>query len=417
MRKRWLIAGLVAVVGAGVALAQVPTGPDEFEQRSGEQLLRREIDETAERVRSQRAEERTSAARKPAAADETQEAKIVNGALTLRHASAGALLKIDAQGRLGGWCTGTMIGCNTFVTAQHCIEDDKDPTHYRVFLQHGGILKVATIAPAPGYDFPTADVAVLKLADTVQGVAPTPVLRTAPAPGSQGIIVGFGRSGGGNRDYGLKRVGGVTTAKCETNFDNTKLICWNYTDPIGAPGQRSNTCNGDSGGPLFVAGPDGRPALAGVTSGGQVRSCLQGDHSYDVNVPLYSEWILRQAGSDANNRACGAGPQALGPGSRVQGDWGVLSAATPSKTFVKPIRGTAKLVRVGLHGVYDQTADFGWTVTLKRSDSRPGPAPCRPDPGQFAFCEFANPGAGQVEITAARRAGNGEFQVVVTEFD
>lgn len=168
---------------------------------------------------------------------------------------------------------------------------------------------------------------------------------------------------------------------------------------------------------MLVSDPGGRTSLAGVTSGGTVRSCLQGDHSYDVNVPVYSDWILAQAGQDARQLSCGTGPQAFGKGSRVQGDGGTLNAAATSKVFVKAVRASAKTIRVAMHGVDNDANDFEWLAELKRVDGKAIGQPCKPNTGQFAYCEFKGAGAGQVQVTARRRAGAGDFQVVVTELD
>jgi hypothetical protein len=70
------------------------------------------------------------------------------------------------------------------------------------------------------------------------------------------------------------------------------LICWHYSDAtlpqsVRRPG---NTCNGDSGGPLF-AEVNGRAALVGVTSGGKPGDCGPGDDAFDVEVFSFKDWI------------------------------------------------------------------------------------------------------------------------------
>ena len=196
--------------------------------------------------------------------------RVVNGLYTSEYPTVGALLKGADADAAGAWCTGTMIGCSTFLTAAHCVCDGlgtqcqpgdpgaPDPAGYFVFLQHAGLFAVDSIAVRTDFDFPTGDVAVVTLSAPVTGIRPTPLQRSgAPAFGTAGAIVGFGRSGDGNDDYLLKRVGAVATADCAPD-SNTTLVCWNYQDPVGPPGADSNTCNGDSGGPLFVAAPAAR---------------------------------------------------------------------------------------------------------------------------------------------------------------
>jgi Trypsin len=58
-----------------------------------------------------------------------------------------------------------------------------------------------------------------------------------------------------------------------------------------------STCNGDSGGPLFIS-LNGMWSLAGVTSGGRL-DCIPSqkskDESYDVDVSKYISWIRANA--------------------------------------------------------------------------------------------------------------------------
>ena len=80
--------------------------------------------------------------------------RIVNGLTTHGFPTTGALMYPSGGGAInennaGSWCTGTLIGCQTFLTAAHCVEDDSHPSRYWVFLQHGGIRSVASIHSHP----------------------------------------------------------------------------------------------------------------------------------------------------------------------------------------------------------------------------------------------------------------------------
>ena len=92
--------------------------------------------------------------------------RIVNGLDTHGYPTAGALLYGGATcDNAGTWCSGTLIGCETFLVAAHCVVD-LDPSHYLVYLQHAGLVPVASITRHPSYldaDFPLFDVAVIKL--------------------------------------------------------------------------------------------------------------------------------------------------------------------------------------------------------------------------------------------------------------
>src|SRR5262249_32782267 len=150
----------------------------------------------------------------------------------------------------------------------------------------------------PSYDYPVGDVAVLTLKTSVTGVRPASIDTSGGQPlGSSGTIVGFGRSGGTNQDYGLKREGRVSIAPCMDGVSEARSICWNFAAPVGPPGEDSNTCNGDSGGPLFT--DDGSGArIAGVTSGGSSDACLVTDDSYDARIATYASFIQAASGGD-----------------------------------------------------------------------------------------------------------------------
>jgi hypothetical protein len=78
-------------------------------------------------------------------------------------------------------------------------------------------------------------VAVLTLARPVERILPERVNRAAkPLDETEGTIVGFGRTGGRNEDYGIKREGFIQTASCKGNYSNTTLICWDFDVEVQA---------------------------------------------------------------------------------------------------------------------------------------------------------------------------------------
>jgi hypothetical protein len=341
--------------------------------------------------------------------------RIVNGIVTTDFPSAGALLTPSNPSSAGITCSGTLIGCQTFLTAGHCVADDLNPNHYTVFLPNAGFFSVTSIALHPDFNFPVGDVAVLKLATAVDGIAPTPINTTAvPATGQAGTIVGFGRTGGSSQDYGIKRGGKVTMATCSNGVSGTTSVCWNFNSPLGTAGTNSNTCNGDSGGPLFIDFGAG-PRVAGVTSGGSSDTCLPTDKSFDANVFFYRTWIEEQGGSDINSTTCGSLPQVGDARTTVFAFTGQVSSAAPTANhsfLVTP--GTAAL-RVSMNGI-DNGSDFDLFV---KAGSPPSLSnfDCRQNgPGQFAYCEFAAPAAGTWYVLVDQSAGSGTYQVTATTF-
>jgi hypothetical protein len=231
--------------------------------------------------------------------DAAGQPRIVNGVTTHDYPTTGALLYGSSGGSARLQCSGTLIGCQTFLTAAHCVVDDSNPAHYFVYLQNLGVVSVTRVVPNDDYrtgatpdsgTFPIFDVAVLTLGAQVTGVDPTAINQTDPEPfiPHAATIVGYGQTLGGAGNYGIKRAGAVQTENCNPAFipngaGNDEVICWSYTNPVGPPGTDSNTCNGDSGGPLFMDLGSG-VVLAGTTSGGTDGACNVGDHSYDANV-------------------------------------------------------------------------------------------------------------------------------------
>ena len=352
-----------------------------------------------------------------AAADGTPfQPHIVNGTLTSQYPTIGVLLDSSNPNSASMICSGTLVGCHTFVTAGHCVEGDLNPTHYSVFLQHAGFFTLSSIVLHPAYNFPVGDVAVLKLAAAVTGITPTQLNGTAaPAPNTVGTIVGFGRSGGATNDYGLKRVGAVTTETCSDGISNSSSVCWKFTNPLGPPSTNSSTCNGDSGGPLLIDSGGGE-TLAGVTSGGRTASCLPYDQSFDANVAAYASFIAGVAGGDLANTSCGALPPVGDARTRVRAVSGSLESDAPdgTSTFTVPA-GTSRL-RVAMNAVDDSSSDFDLYVKAGSPPSL-GSADCAAEGGnQYGFCEFTAPATGPWHVLVHRFAGAGAFQVTITLF-
>jgi len=344
--------------------------------------------------------------------------RIVNGILTTDYPSVGALLRGASPDSASTWCSGTMIGCSTFLTAAHCVEN-RPANSFFVFLPQAGMFSVASVKMHPTFDFPAGDVAIVKLGTPVTGVAPSLIETTAaPANGSTGTIVGFGRSGDPFVDYGLKRAGNVVTAPCTgipAPANSTTSVCWDYTAPVGPPGTDSNTCNADSGGPLFVDQGNG-PRVAGITSGGSASSCQPTDRSYDASVYNYRTFITDEAGSDLANTTCGTGPQAGQAGTTTTAFSGTVNSAVPNATHSFNVgNGTTRLL-VALNGVDDGASDFDLYVKAGSAPTEDVYDCTRRGPNQFGVCEFTAPASGPWHVLVNRYSGAGTYQVTVTQF-
>jgi len=342
-------------------------------------------------------------------------APIVNGIQTADHPAVGALLSPNDPDRASLVCTGTLIGCQTFLTAAHCVESDLDPSAYVIYLQHAGFVGVSAIAYHPTYDFPVGDVAVLTLSAPVTGVRPMPIDTTGgQAPGTSGTIVGFGRTGGTNQDYGLKREGRIALAPCSGGVSDVTSICWTFTAPIGPVGDDANTCNGDSGGPLFI-GTGSSAVTAGTTSGGSSSSCLPADESYDARVATYAAYIQATGGGDVGTGSCSSLPEVGDADTSVNAFTGLLSGASPQGTHTFTVPSGASVLRVTLNAI-DDGSDFDLYV---RAGTPPTTAAfdCAANgTGQYGACEFANPTPGTWHVLVDRFGGSGAYQVTATSF-
>jgi hypothetical protein len=377
------------------------------ELKRTEELFRASLD----RVRAE-IEQRSARDAKPSG-------KIVNGALTTDYQAAGALIKVS-NGKFSSSCSGTLIGCHTFLTAAHCVQE-RTVSKYEVFFQNAGVFGVDRIDVHPNFNASTLnnDVAVIRLKPEVTGIRPFGIRTSSEVPnGTPAVIVGFGRSGGDNYDYGLKRMGAVVTAACSTGRANGNFVCWNFENPLGIPGSNSNTCNGDSGGGLYVGNP---PEVTGITSGGRLASCLPGDSSYDASVFRFSKWIAQQAVGDlAPPKACGGLPVAGSPEVTVFAGSNSLSQNITQRAYSIDVPATTSRLRITLNGLEDLSTDVDFNLVANSVAVVAGGAggnQCESNgPGQYEACEIANPRPGPWQIVVRRRSGAGLFQVTATLF-
>ena len=353
--------------------------------------------------------------------------RVVNGVNTHAHPTAGALLysgggQITAD-NAATRCSGTLIGCRTFLVAAHCVDDDLHANHFWVYLQHAGIAAVSAVTVHPessAGNFPLHDIAVVHLSDWVTGIAPTAINTTDPTPfiPAPATVVGFGQTQGNGNDYGIKREGAVQTASCPailpSGATDDDVVCWNFLAPLGAPGTNSNTCNGDSGGPLLMD-LGGGEVVAGVTSGGLSFNCLPDDVSYDAKVSAAQPYLLGELGGD-DTAACGGLPpigNALNSVGTV--DDGLDSVDT-SDSFSLTVPAGANSLRVALNG--EDNGGFDVDLYVKQgTGAGPGSFDCKADGASvYGACVIDHPAAGTWSLAAVRSRGAGEYQLTATVF-
>ncbi len=183
---------------------------------------------------------------------------IVNGQETADYPATGMLLQ---QGQ--PFCTGTVVGPRTVVTAAHCVEN-QDPSQISFGFgpsagQIEAELKVALAVTHPEWDSQQLanDIAVITLGEDAP-VEPIPLNKSMDDSwiGRKVTLVGYGVSDGPSQTgAGIKREVTVT-------IDQLEPTTLHYTTTNG-----QTACNGDSGGPAY-ADEGGELVIAGITSYG-----------------------------------------------------------------------------------------------------------------------------------------------------
>lgn len=316
---------------------------------------------------------------------ESPQEKIVNGEFDFGNPAVGLFLSN------GSVCTATLIGCQTVLTAAHCVCTAPNgqglpggvcqgsvlasSAGKMVYFQHAGIFAVSGVAVHPNYQPPGSpslghDIAVLRLAQPVSGIRPVEINQLGPVPVDVvGQIVGFGRVGGASETVGVKRKGLVRTSQCT----HPGHLCWTFL------GDGANTCSGDSGGPLFAATGGGDLRIVGVTSFGN-ETCLPPDTAHDADVYADRGFIAAQAGADLGSRQCG------GFDVSFQGLTGQVAGVVATQPF-SVAANTARL-RIAANG--EAPLEMGYV----------GPAGSVACGGQARqkFCEILNPPSGNYVV-------------------
>jgi len=359
-------------------------------------------------------------------------ARIVNGAPTTDFPTVGLLVN---GGQL---CSATLIGCSTVLTAAHCIcaagaetfaqcrdAGLPDPSRVRFLSQHAMPAVASRVVVNGNYSFGHGgDLAIVNLAQPVTGISPAAFNRTKKPPiGTAATLVGFGRIGGDPDLFpsvGIKRAVSVETAPCPPGSDDRPAIpAANHVCVQLTSADDGGTCNGDSGGPLFVDLGAGS-AVGGVASGleADVPDCLPPTADFHTDVFRYRNFIGEQLADD-QTEACGDLPPVGAPGTIVRAVESALqldalsfqtSIAVPAGTRVLRVVMNGDLITADGVNDFDLFVNFGAPATpinARCSDS---------NPVAFGACEIDAPEAGTWHIAVEDIVGAGAFQLTMTLF-
>lgn len=204
-----------------------------------------------------------------------------------------------AVGSAAQWCcTGTLVARNVVVTAGHC----QGGCSARIFIGQnvnagGEIVSVAKAVRHPKYNMGGKhnDLTVLILDRDVTTVRPRKLAKTAQIDKAVSVrAVGFGNTDpASTTGYGIKRMVDVPVASASCALDApTRYGCDAGLELVaGAPFLNKDSCNGDSGGPIYLK-VGAQWLLAGATSRATVDSTRPcGDGGIYVRIDKYATWI------------------------------------------------------------------------------------------------------------------------------
>ena len=213
----------------------------------------------------------------PQSRDDNLFARIISGdSCTVGGSGVVRLRLVGSQGRQF-LCSGTVVSNRVVLTAAHCLDDvssSESIIRADVFAG-GGTFSTTNLAFHPNFDGPDEanDVGVI----VTNSNLPTngySIIRSSSSLrlNEDLVIAGYGLDE--NNRSGILRAGYNTISSF-----NSRSISLRFFDTNGD----TNTCSGDSGGPLFVQ-RDNTWVLAGITSNGVRADCGVGDVSNFANL-------------------------------------------------------------------------------------------------------------------------------------
>jgi secreted trypsin-like serine protease len=229
----------------------------------------------------------------------TDEAAVIGGVVDVEHVQVGRVGRLERDGLVAWFCSGTLVGARTVLTAAHCLFDRTDRRLRAPQLAFGigasvfAVVRSSVLGTyAPGSAGPWDDAAVLGL-EAAPNVEPIPVATSAPGEGSAARVVGFGVTRATGPQQGT---GGGVRRRTTIRLDAVTERELRYLSDAGG------ACYGDSGGPLLARSEAGRWQVVGVTSRGRGVYCDQ--ENIATRIDALRSWIRRVSRRDVCEGEC-----------------------------------------------------------------------------------------------------------------
>lgn len=195
-------------------------------------------------------------------------------------------------------CTANVIGKRTIITAAHCGETGQTAN----FTTITGKKFSAKLKRAPGYPGEDLDISIGTTSVDID--VPPMSVRTDrfERKGMDVTMIGYGcvKPGGGGGNDGVLRIG------------QSKVVAGQGYDLVIANPGGAALCYGDSGGPLFATGDDGKLIQIGVNSKGNIE-----DQSFctRLTLPDAAQFLSNFSGICGVDAQCGSGGGGTPPGN------------------------------------------------------------------------------------------------------
>lgn len=185
----------------------------------------------------------------------------------------------------------TLISPKHCLTAAHCAPAKG---HRAMFVMPDGKMRtyfVDGVAIHPQFNKSAFslgnDIAVVRLSETVTGIAPAALASEAPKVKQAVTLVGFGLQGtpttGQTNGAGVKRFGDQVI-----DFVMPQHILWMFDK-----GETSSITQGDSGGPAFAKGTNTILGVAsGASAGAGGKVGVWGTYVFETRVDIHRAWLV-----------------------------------------------------------------------------------------------------------------------------